>query len=47
MLALPSIRIPLLADIPLIGPALFDQQSLVYLSRLLIAGVAWCPVPCW
>jgi general nucleoside transport system permease protein len=41
MLAVPSIRIPLLADIPIIGPALFDQQSLVYLSWLLFAGVAW------
>jgi ABC-type uncharacterized transport system permease subunit len=41
MLAVPSIRIPLLADIPIVGPALFDQQSLVYLSWLLFAGVAW------
>jgi len=41
MLAVPAIRIPLLADIPVIGPALFDQQSLVYLSWLLFAGVAW------
>jgi ABC-type uncharacterized transport system permease subunit len=41
MLAVPSIRIPLLADIPVIGPALFDQQSLVYLSWLLFAGVTW------
>ena len=30
--AVPPIRIPLLADIPVIGPALFDQQSLVYVS---------------
>ena len=28
-------------SIPIIGPALFDQQSLVYLSWLLFAGVAW------
>jgi simple sugar transport system permease protein len=41
MIAVPSIRIPLLADIPVIGPALFDQQSLVYLSWLLFAGIAW------
>jgi simple sugar transport system permease protein len=41
MLAVPSIRIPVLADIPVIGPALFDQQSLVYLSWLLFAAVAW------
>jgi general nucleoside transport system permease protein len=39
--AVPPIRIPLLADIPLIGPALFNQQSLVYLSWVLFAGVAW------
>jgi simple sugar transport system permease protein len=41
MLAVPSIRIPVLADIPVIGPALFDQQSLVYLSWVLFAGVVW------
>jgi simple sugar transport system permease protein len=41
MIAVPPIRIPLLADIPVIGPALFDQQSLVYLSWVLFAGVAW------
>jgi len=41
MVAVPSIRIPGLADIPIIGPALFNQQSLVYLSWLLFAGVAW------
>jgi ABC-type uncharacterized transport system permease subunit len=41
MLAVPSIRIPILADIPVVGPALFDQQSLVYLSWALFAGVAW------
>ena len=42
--ALPSIvpmRIPLLADIPYIGPALFHQQALVYFSWILIASVAW------
>jgi simple sugar transport system permease protein len=41
MIAVPSIRIPVLADVPVIGPALFDQQSLVYLSWLLFAAVAW------
>jgi simple sugar transport system permease protein len=41
MLAVPSIRIPVLADIPVIGPALFDQQSLVYVSWLLFAAVVW------
>ncbi len=42
--ALPSIvpmRIPLLADIPYIGPALFQQQALVYFSWILIGLVAW------
>lgn len=37
----PSIRIPFLADIPVIGPALFNHQSLVYFSWLLVAGVVW------
>ena len=41
MLAVPPIRVPLLADIPVIGPVLFDQQSLVYLSWLLFAAVTW------
>ncbi|MGH8436512.1 MAG: ABC transporter permease [Pseudomonas sp.] len=36
-----AIRIPLLADIPLLGPALFNHQSLVYFSWALLAGVAW------
>ncbi len=43
-IALPSqtpMRIPLLADIPGIGPALFSQHWLVYLSWLLFAAVAW------
>lgn len=35
------LRIPLLADIPLIGPVLFAQQPLVYVSWALFAGVAW------
>lgn len=42
--ALPSIvpiRIPLLADIPYIGPGLFHQQALVYFSWILIGSVAW------
>ena len=34
-------RVPLLADIPLIGPALFNQQSLVYFSWALFVAVAW------
>jgi len=39
--AVPSLRIPLLADIPVIGPALFNQQALVYLSWALFAGIVW------
>lgn len=39
--AVPAIRIPLLADIPLLGPALFNQQSLVYFSWVLLGGVIW------
>jgi ABC-type uncharacterized transport system permease subunit len=37
----PPLRIPLLADLPVIGPALFDQQALVYFSWALFAGTAW------
>jgi general nucleoside transport system permease protein len=37
----PPIRIPLLADLPVLGPALFNQQSLVYFSWLLAAAVTW------
>ena len=33
-------RIPLLADIPVLG-VLFNQQSLVYFSWLLVAGIIW------
>ncbi|MGD8176358.1 ABC transporter permease [Marinimicrobium sp. ARAG 43.8] len=33
--------IPLLSDIPLIGPALFGQDALVYLSFVLFALVFW------
>ena len=39
--AVPALRLPLLADIPVLGRALFDQQALVYLSWLLFAGIAW------
>ena len=35
------IRLPVLADIPVIGPALFNQQSLVYVSWLLVAAISW------
>jgi ABC-type uncharacterized transport system permease subunit len=35
------LKIPLLADIPLIGPVLFSQQALVYVSWALFAAVTW------
>ncbi len=34
-------RIPLLSDVPLLGPMLFSHQPLVYLSWLLVALVSW------
>lgn len=36
-----SFAIPVLGDLPLIGPALFRQHPVVYLAMLLTAGVAW------
>ncbi len=39
--AVPPLRIPGLADIPLIGPAFFNQQALVYVSWALVAWCAW------
>jgi ABC-type uncharacterized transport system permease subunit len=36
-----SFEIPLLADIPLIGPALFRQHPMVYLAVALTAALAW------
>jgi len=38
---LPALHIPLLADLPLLGPLLFRYDPLEYLSLLLCAGVAW------
>ena len=35
------IEIPLLSEIPLIGPVLFRQDPFVYASFALVAGVAW------
>ena len=37
----PQFSIPVLADIPYIGPALFRQHPMVYLAMLLVVGVAW------
>jgi simple sugar transport system permease protein len=39
--AIPPLRLPLLSDIPVLGPALFDQQALVYVSWMLVAAIAW------
>lgn len=39
--AFPHLYIPVLSDIPLIGPLVFGQDWLVYLSLALVAGVAW------
>ena len=36
-----AIRIPLLADIPIIGEPLFAQQSLVYFSWVLFGAIVW------
>ena len=36
-----AIRIPLLADIPIIGEPLFAQQSLVYFSWALFGAIVW------
>ncbi|MBS1157681.1 MAG: transporter permease [Proteobacteria bacterium] len=38
---LQPIAIPLLADIPVIGPVLFKQDAVVYLSFITFAVVAW------
>lgn len=37
----PVWAIPVLSEIPLLGPALFRHQPMVYLSWVLLAAVAW------
>jgi general nucleoside transport system permease protein len=37
----PHFSLPLLGDIPLVGPALFRQHPMVYLTIALTAGLAW------
>jgi general nucleoside transport system permease protein len=37
----PQFSVPLLADIPLLGPALFRQHPMVYLAMLLALGLTW------
>ena len=39
--SVPPMVIPVLSRIPVLGPALFQQQGLVYFSWALIAAVAW------
>ncbi|QQM32381.1 ABC transporter permease [Martelella lutilitoris] len=38
---MPSFDIPLLSDIPFIGPLLFDQDLFFYLSIAIVAGTSW------
>ncbi|WP_072395171.1 ABC transporter permease [Hyphomicrobium sp. CS1GBMeth3] len=37
----PKVDIPVLTDLPFIGPLLFGQDAFVYLSIALVLGVAW------
>ena len=37
----PAVSIPLLSGIPVLGPALFAQQPLVYASWLLFGAITW------
>ena len=39
---LQKLRIPVLSDIPVLGPVIFGHDVLVYLSLALLAGIAWC-----
>lgn len=39
--AVPHMAIPLLSDIPILGPVLFDHDLLIYASFLLIPAVWW------
>ena len=39
--AFPELAIPVLSDIPVIGPALFQQTALTYLAFIAVAGVAY------
>ena len=38
---LPGIAIPVLGDIPILGPLLFNHDPLVYVSLVLLAAVTW------
>ena len=39
--ALPKLSLPVLTDIPILGPIVFGQDALVYLSFVATGGVAW------
>ena len=39
---LPKLQVPGLSDIPLLGPVLFGQDALIYLSLAILAVCAWC-----
>ena len=39
--ALGEVHIPLLSDIPIVGPLLFSHDPLVYMSVALVIGVSW------
>jgi len=39
--AMPDLHIPVLADIPVLGPILFQHDLVVYLGLALVAGVWW------
>ncbi|WP_281930795.1 ABC transporter permease [Roseibium album] len=41
-LDLPQLYIPVLSEIPFIGPVFFQQDALVYMSFALVAAVAYC-----
>jgi simple sugar transport system permease protein len=40
--SMPRLHIPGLSDIPFLGPIVFSQDPLVYVSLALLAAVAWC-----
>ena len=37
----PTVKVPLLAGIPVLGPMLFDHDALVYVSYLCVPAVWW------
>ena len=39
--AVATLPVPLLAQVPVVGPALFNQQALVYGSWALLAAIVW------